>query len=187
MGGAPAHTAGHEALSQCQLTGIDAGSAGRAAHAAAGRGASAHALTVRHPDPVLIHPAMATRLFKAFFKALVAIPQQTLLLLLRGYRLLLSPWLGSACRFEPTCSAYAMQAIQRHGALQGSGLMAWRVLRCHPWCAGGCDPVPEQPPLRRVTAPLFTRLLKNHAAPPASSLDSTPPTLAAHHSRKNPA
>ena len=64
--------------------------------------------------------------------------------LVKGYRLLLSPWLGSACRFEPSCSVYALGALERHGALRGSALTAWRLLRCHPWCAGGHDPVPER-------------------------------------------
>jgi uncharacterized protein len=71
----------------------------------------------------------------------------------RAYRFLLKPWLGNACRFEPTCSAYALDALQRHGAAAGSALAAGRILRCHPWCQGGVDPVPEAP-----TA-LFTRLL----------------------------
>jgi uncharacterized protein len=74
------------------------------------------------------------------------LPQRFLLTLVRGYRLLLSPWLGSSCRFEPTCSAYALGALERHGALAGSGLMLARIARCHPWCAGGHDPVPEQAP-----------------------------------------
>lgn len=65
--------------------------------------------------------------------------------LVRAYRYLLSPWLGSACRFEPTCSLYALEALGRHGALTGSALTVGRLLRCHPWCAGGHDPVPEQP------------------------------------------
>jgi hypothetical protein len=88
----------------------------------------------------------------------------------RGYRLLLSPWLGSACRFEPTCSAYALEALQRHGAAAGAYLTTARLLRCHPWCAGGHDPVPAQPP------PLFTRLLRTPATatPPPSSADSLP-------------
>ena len=71
------------------------------------------------------------------------------------YRLLLSPWLGSACRFEPTCSAYALEALQRHRALTGGYLTVRRLLRCHPWCAGGHDPVPEQSPR------LFTSLLSS--------------------------
>lgn len=72
--------------------------------------------------------------------------QRILIGVLKGYRLVLSPWLGTACRFEPTCSVYAIQALQRHGAMAGIYLGAHRVLRCHPWCAGGCDPVPEQRP-----------------------------------------
>ena len=71
------------------------------------------------------------------------LPQRTLIALVRGYRLLLSPWLGSQCRFEPTCSAYALAALQAHGAAGGSYLAARRLLRCHPWCAGGHDPVPS--------------------------------------------
>jgi putative membrane protein insertion efficiency factor len=66
--------------------------------------------------------------------------------LVRGYRYFLSPWLGSACRFEPTCSRYALEALERHGAVAGSALAGFRLLRCHPWCAGGCDAVPERPP-----------------------------------------
>ncbi|PUE33363.1 membrane protein insertion efficiency factor YidD [Limnohabitans sp. Jir72] len=72
----------------------------------------------------------------------------------RGYRLLLSPWLGSACRFEPTCSAYALQALDRHGAAAGSYLTVHRLMRCHPWCAGGSDPIPEQAP--RLFTALFS-------------------------------
>lgn len=64
--------------------------------------------------------------------------------LVKGYRLLLSPWLGSACRFEPTCSAYSLQALERHGAAAGSYLTLRRLARCHPWCPGGPDPVPER-------------------------------------------
>jgi putative membrane protein insertion efficiency factor len=76
-----------------------------------------------------------------------ASPAQRLLIgCVRAYRLLLSPWLGSACRFEPTCSAYALGALQAHGAAAGSYLAGKRLLRCHPWCAGGLDPVPAQTP-----------------------------------------
>ena len=65
-----------------------------------------------------------------------------LIRLVQAYRLLLSPWLGSACRFEPTCSIYALQALETHGAGLGSYLTLRRLARCHPWCAGGVDPVP---------------------------------------------
>ncbi len=68
--------------------------------------------------------------------------QSFLMTLVRGYRLLLSPWLGSSCRFEPTCSAYSLQALALHGAARGSYLTLHRLARCHPWCVGGHDPVP---------------------------------------------
>lgn len=78
--------------------------------------------------------------------ALAHLPQRALLALVWGYRMLLRPWLGTNCRFTPSCSAYATEALTRHGALGGSYLTAARLLRCHPWCDGGCDPVPEAPP-----------------------------------------
>lgn len=60
------------------------------------------------------------------------------------YRFLLSPYFGGQCRFEPTCSAYALEAIEKHGAIRGYDLAARRVCRCHPWGAAGYDPVPEK-------------------------------------------
>jgi len=62
----------------------------------------------------------------------------------RGYRLFLSPWLGRSCRFQPTCSAYAMEALEKHGAIKGSILAAKRIGRCHPLGGEGYDPVPEK-------------------------------------------
>ena len=61
----------------------------------------------------------------------------------RAYQLLASPVLGSNCRFHPSCSDYARQALRRHGLLRGLGLALWRIARCNPWNAGGFDPVPE--------------------------------------------
>jgi len=68
-----------------------------------------------------------------------------LLFVLRAYRLALSPWLGNQCRFAPTCSQFAIEAIERFGPWRGLWLAAGRVLRCHPWHAGGWDPVPMGP------------------------------------------
>lgn len=62
--------------------------------------------------------------------------------LIQAYRVLLSPFLGSHCRFTPSCSQYATEAIQRYGALRGSWLALKRIARCHPLCDGGYDPVP---------------------------------------------
>ncbi|NLY28043.1 MAG: membrane protein insertion efficiency factor YidD [Alcaligenaceae bacterium] len=67
-----------------------------------------------------------------------------LILPIRFYRYFISPWLGATCRFTPTCSAYAIEAIERHGAFRGAWLATKRIGRCHPWCAGGHDPVPKR-------------------------------------------
>jgi putative membrane protein insertion efficiency factor len=75
---------------------------------------------------------------------LSSLPQRLLMALVRAYRLLLSPSLGSSCRFEPSCSAYALQALQQHGAAGGSYLTLRRLVRCQPWCEGGHDPVPPR-------------------------------------------
>ncbi len=64
--------------------------------------------------------------------------------LVQGYRLLLSPVLPPTCRYLPSCSDYAIQALRTHGALRGGWLTARRLARCHPWCAGGLDPVPPR-------------------------------------------
>ena len=85
--------------------------------------------------------------------------QRLLIAIVRAYRLLLSPWLGGACRFSPTCSVYAIEALQTHGAAQGSYLTLRRLARCHPWCAGGHDPVP-----RAAGAGLFTSLDKKSSS-----------------------
>jgi putative membrane protein insertion efficiency factor len=62
--------------------------------------------------------------------------------LIRGYQLAISPFLGPRCRFYPSCSHYAIEAIETHGALRGSWLTMKRISRCHPWHEGGFDPVP---------------------------------------------
>jgi putative membrane protein insertion efficiency factor len=78
---------------------------------------------------------------------------RVMVLLLRGYQLVISPLLGPRCRFYPSCSAYAIQAITVHGPLRGSWLAGRRLLRCHPWNPGGPDPVPpvHRAPRRRST------------------------------------
>jgi hypothetical protein len=62
---------------------------------------------------------------------------------IRGYQYAFRPWLGHHCRFFPTCSDYALEAVERHGPARGSWLAARRVSRCHPWHPGGYDPVPD--------------------------------------------
>ncbi|MFQ5644964.1 MAG: membrane protein insertion efficiency factor YidD [Thiogranum sp.] len=66
------------------------------------------------------------------------------LTLIKGYRLVISPWLGNHCRFMPSCSHYSITAIERFGLLRGGWLALRRIGSCHPWHAGGIDPVPEQ-------------------------------------------
>ncbi|MET0930926.1 MAG: membrane protein insertion efficiency factor YidD [Aeromicrobium sp.] len=66
-----------------------------------------------------------------------------LIWVLKAYRFAISPLYGQVCRYHPTCSAYALQAVETHGAVRGSWLAGRRVLRCHPWSAGGYDPVPQ--------------------------------------------
>lgn len=70
---------------------------------------------------------------------LVALP-------VRAYRLVASPWVGNGCRFQPSCSAYALEALGRHGAFRGTWLAAHRIVRCHPWGGHGYDPVPGTTP-----------------------------------------
>lgn len=93
----------------------------------------------------------------------VRLPALLLLGFFRTWQLLVSPLYGQTCRFYPSCSAYGVEAVRRHGAVRGAWLTARRLLRCHPWNPGGVDPVPPTgrtacsdghdesvPPLRRV-------------------------------------
>src|SRR3954468_11938700 len=100
-----------------------------------------------------------------FLAPIARLPQALLIGLVKGYRLLLSPWLGSACRFEPTCSAYSLEALQQHGAAVGSYLTLHRRARCHPWCEGGHDPVPAASAVRSFS--LFSRLVTPVAPTPS--------------------
>ena len=77
---------------------------------------------------------------------LFGLPQVVLLALLRGYKWVLSPILPPACRYVPTCSEYAAEAVERYGVFRGSAMAMWRVLRCHPFVHGGFDPVPWAAP-----------------------------------------
>jgi putative membrane protein insertion efficiency factor len=76
--------------------------------------------------------------------------KRILLAVISAYRVLLSPLLGASCRFYPTCSTYAIEAIETHGAARGTWLAVKRILKCHPWHPGGVDPVP---PSKRGGAP----------------------------------
>ena len=89
----------------------------------------------------------------------VNVPQKLLIGVVKAYRLLLSPSLGSACRFEPTCSAYSLQELEQYGATIGSYMTLKRLARCQPWCDGGYDPVPAKPNAKSGQSTLFTRLV----------------------------
>ncbi|MDM8566408.1 membrane protein insertion efficiency factor YidD [Candidatus Halobeggiatoa sp. HSG11] len=69
--------------------------------------------------------------------------QKILIFFIKGYRLVIKPWLGQCCRFHPSCSEYAIIAIETHGAFYGFILSVKRIFRCHPWHPGGFDPVPK--------------------------------------------
>ena len=83
-------------------------------------------------------------LLQTSIQALSNLFKRILLLLVRAYQLAISPLMANHCRFEPTCSRYALIAIERHGALKGSWLAIRRIARCRPGSAGGWDPVPEK-------------------------------------------
>jgi uncharacterized protein len=74
--------------------------------------------------------------------AVVLLPRNAVVLVLRGYRAVISPLYGDVCRYYPSCSAYALRAIQEYGVVVGSVLAARRIARCHPWAKGGVDDVP---------------------------------------------
>jgi uncharacterized protein len=80
-------------------------------------------------------------------------PRAVVLLPIRGYQKLISPMLGQHCKYHPSCSAYAVQAVQRFGILRGLVLVGWRLLRCNPWSRGGYDPVEEQRLFKTTPAP----------------------------------
>jgi putative membrane protein insertion efficiency factor len=82
----------------------------------------------------------------------LATPRSLIVLLLRFYQRWISPAFGQRCRYYPSCSEYAVQAVQRFGILRGLTLAAWRLLRCNPWSRGGVDPVDDQ----RLFAPKAT-------------------------------
>lgn len=92
--------------------------------------------------------------------------------LLKLYRLVISPLYGDVCRYYPTCSAYALRAVQFHGAIKGTWLTLRRLSRCHPWAAGGYDPVPGTPE--------FDQEMRDLVGPTAT-MEPDPPLRPAQH------
>jgi putative membrane protein insertion efficiency factor len=97
---------------------------------------------MRHPATEHPSPAPRAAWPAAAGRHLVRLPAYLLFLLVRSYQVMLSPLLPAACRYTPSCSAYAVEAVQRHGALRGGWLAVRRIARCHPFRPGGYDPVP---------------------------------------------
>jgi len=85
--------------------------------------------------------------------ALPLLPRNAVLALLHGYRATISHTYGDVCRYYPSCSAYAVGAVQQHGAIKGAALAAARIARCHPWAAGGIDDVPLHAHFRHELTP----------------------------------
>ncbi|MFJ4220376.1 membrane protein insertion efficiency factor YidD [Curtobacterium luteum] len=75
---------------------------------------------------------------------LALLPRNACVVVLRAYRAVISPLYGNVCRYHPSCSRYALEAIQQYGVVRGSAMGAWRIARCNPWAAGGIDDVPER-------------------------------------------
>lgn len=98
--------------------------------------------TVRNPATPISYRHRGIRLVGSIVKIVVGVPRLLIIGLLMVYRALISPLYGQTCRFYPSCSQYALTAVQRHGAVRGSWLAARRLLRCHPWNPGGIDHVP---------------------------------------------
>ena len=95
---------------------------------------------MRNSTAAVVPPAKSTAAWLG--RAVWNLPRNILILLLMAYRKVISPLYGQVCRFFPSCSAYALEAITVHGAVKGSWLAAKRLVRCHPWNAGGVDHVP---------------------------------------------
>ena len=83
------------------------------------------------------------RIFTGSLSGVLSLAAFLLVAAIRAYRIFISPLIGSNCRFDPTCSAYAILAIERHGPARGVLLAGWRLLKCHPFNPGGVDPVQE--------------------------------------------
>lgn len=92
---------------------------------------------------------VSVKAFRAITGVLAGLATLALMALVWGYRILLAPLFPASCRYNPSCSAYALEALRRHGALRGAWIAALRLARCHPWGDYGYDPVPDAPKSRR--------------------------------------
>lgn len=122
-----------------------------------------------------VHPNTA-------LQVLWLLPQNLLIAGLKIYRALVSPLYGDVCKHFPTCSAYGLESVTRHGAVRGLGLTVRRLLRCHPWAAGGIDRVPDGGRAFHTVEDLPRIMLLNHPTPEdrARLLASCAPAAGAH-------
>ena len=95
------------------------------------------------PEQILARAPHEYNVPRGVVQAVLRAPQNLCIALLKLYRTIVSPLYGDVCRYFPSCSAYALEAFTRHGAVRGLGLTVSRLLRCHPWAAGGIDRVPS--------------------------------------------
>ena len=77
-------------------------------------------------------------------REVLRLPQYAVMAIIKGYQLLISPLLGPTCKYYPSCSHYGLEAVRTHGAIKGTVMAGWRVLRCNPWSNGGVDEVPAK-------------------------------------------
>lgn len=99
----------------------------------------------------------------ALITNVILIPRNVAVLILRAYRAVISPLYGDVCRYYPSCSAYALRAIQEHGLIVGIALGTVRIARCHPWAAGGVDDVPRKKTPRYSVTPFGFVVARGHA------------------------
>jgi putative membrane protein insertion efficiency factor len=109
----------------------------------------------------------------------VRIPAATVVLLLRLWQLVVSPVYGQTCRFYPSCSGYALEAVDRHGLVRGGWLALRRLGRCHPWNPGGLDPVPQRAETTPPAPPGHPEPERPLTVPAATVADHRPPRRAA--------
>jgi len=92
--------------------------------------------------------------------------KRVLIVLIKVWRAVVSPWYGPVCRYYPSCSAYGLEAVELHGAIKGVGLAAWRILRCNPWSRGGVDPVPGSALEAQIAAENAAEAVPQAVTPP---------------------
>jgi uncharacterized protein len=109
-----------------------------------------------------------------FAHLLLRLPSRLVVLLLRGYRAVVSPLYGPTCRFYPSCSEYALVAVDRHGVIRGGRLAVWRLLRCNPWNPGGVDHVPS---VEKPTSSVDDCSAPHPGSTAAPGMTPTPPSL----------